>query len=135
MKVLFYTGPAEENGEKIQSVVEALVPKQKIEIYRTTKTLSQRLRRPIGSLTLAVLFTATQEDFQDLLSLHDLLCDLRIVLILPDRDTETVSKGLTLRPRFFSFADSDFTEVSAVLAKMLKVYSEKSTIGKSNGKS
>lgn len=133
MKILFYASPQRDDGEKVRSIIEALVPKQRIETYRTTDTLSRRLRRPIGGLTIALLFTSTKEDFHDLLSLHDLLTDLRILLILPDREADTVSKALSLRPRFFTYADSDFSEVSAVLAKMLKVYGSKSMVEKSDG--
>jgi len=53
--------------------------------------------------------------------LSDWLWDTRIILILPDRDRETITNGLKLRPRFFTYADEDFGEVAAVLAKMLGV--------------
>ncbi|MCD6199973.1 MAG: hypothetical protein J7K15_15635, partial [Deltaproteobacteria bacterium] len=52
-------------------------------------------------------------------SVRDLIWDLRLILILPDREAGTIAKGHILRPRFLTYLDSDFTEVAAVLKKML----------------
>jgi len=45
---------------------------------------------------------------------------MRIILILPDEDNETITMGHTLFPRFSTYADSDFKDVAAVLKKMIR---------------
>lgn len=119
MNVLLSTTVMEGPGAQLQRVVEELVPKEKIEICRTIDSLTRRLRRPRYNLALAVLLAANREDLLDLLSIRDLLDGIRIILLLPDRDMDTIAKGHTLRPRFLTYADSDFLDVAAVLRKML----------------
>ncbi|NVM57217.1 MAG: hypothetical protein HWN51_03755 [Desulfobacterales bacterium] len=70
-------------------------------------------------MDIAVLLAASREELSDILSIRDLLTDIRVILVLPDRDDDTIAKGHTLRPRFFTYADSDFVEIAAVLSKML----------------
>ena len=69
---------------------------------------------------MAVLLAASKGQLSELLSLRELLNDVRIILILPDRGRETISQGHLLRPRFLSYADGDLTDVIAVLSKMLE---------------
>ncbi|MBW1741791.1 MAG: hypothetical protein JRJ42_11835 [Deltaproteobacteria bacterium] len=119
MNLLFYKPGTNEAGEQLQRVIEALVPRRKTEIYRTMESLSGRLRQSKYDLAIAVLLAASSEDLMELLSIRDLLDDVRIILVLPDRENDTIRKGHTLRPRFLTYADSNFVDVSAVLSKML----------------
>ncbi len=52
-------------------------------------------------------------------SMKDLIGDIRIILILPDTEGDTISLGHKLYPRFASYADGNFKDVAAVLEKML----------------
>ena len=54
-----------------------------------------------------------------MLSLRKLLSDLRLILILPDRDRDTVMSAHALRPRFLTYADGNLDDIAAVLRKML----------------
>jgi hypothetical protein len=47
--------------------------------------------------------------------MEHLLRDMRIILILPNDRPRTVSEEDALRPRFIRFADSDMSDVGAVL--------------------
>jgi hypothetical protein len=122
MKLICYANPDDEAGQRVRDVVHGLVPKSNTEVCLSAENLSRRLRQPGNGFSLAVLLTTSQNALSEILSLSDLLHDLRIILILPDRQKDTVARALTLRPRFLTFSDSDFTELSAVLGKMLKTY-------------
>jgi hypothetical protein len=117
--LLYATGPR-GTGKQLQKVIEGLFPENKTEIYRTIDGLSDRLRRPRYDLAVAVLLAASKQDLLDLLSIRDLLDDLRVILLLPNREKDTITKGHTLRPRFLTYADSDFLDVAAVLSKMVR---------------
>jgi len=119
MKLFLYAPDRSRSGKRLQRVIEALVSKEDTEIYRTTDGLTFRLRQPRHDPHIAVLLAASREDLSDILSLRDLLCDVRIMLVLPDRERDTIVKGHTLRPRFVTYADSDFVEMAAVLSKVL----------------
>lgn len=120
MNLIFYGAVTEGAWERLQRVIEALVPEEKIEIYRSIDRLAHRLRQPTYNLDIAILLATTREDLLNIISLSDLLEDIRIILVLPDRELDTIRKGHSLRPRFLSYADSDFAEVAAVLSKMVE---------------
>lgn len=119
MNLLFYAPVADATGNRLQRVVEALVLPEEIEICRTMAGLLAALRRPTHDLIIAVLLAATNEDLTGFLALRPLLSNVRVILILPDRDNETVARAHFMRPRFLAYADSDFIDVAAVLHKML----------------
>ncbi|HVO67640.1 MAG TPA: hypothetical protein VMT12_14285 [Syntrophales bacterium] len=119
MKVLLYSSMETESGERLQRAIEVLVLKDRTEIYRTTEKFLLRLHQPLDEPVIVVLLASSKKDLMDILSLHDLLLDMQIILILPDTDNDTVAKGHLLRPRLITLCDSDFLEVAAVLCKMM----------------
>ncbi len=125
MNLIFYANGKNGAGERLRVLIEAQIPKRRIKIYRTIKGLSRRLRRPRYDVAITVLFASGREDLQDLFSIRDLLWDLRIILILPDGEADTIAKGHKLFPRFLSYADGNFEDVAAVLEKMLKLVSSR----------
>ncbi|TSA07140.1 MAG: hypothetical protein D4R73_10185 [Deltaproteobacteria bacterium] len=118
--LVYYGTVADGAGQRLQRVIEGLVPKEKLEVYGTSGGLARRLRQPLSDVTMAVVLAATREDFSRILSICDLLYYVRIILILPDREEDTIAKGHSLRPRFVTYADSDFLDVAAVLGKVLR---------------
>jgi hypothetical protein len=116
MNLFFYST---ETGGQLQRLVEALVPEEKVEVYRTIRRLSERFYLPRHSMSVAVLHARSKRELVDIVSLGHLFDDVRIILILPDRKEETIALGHRLRPRFLTFGDDDFTEVLGVLGKML----------------
>ena len=122
MSLLFYSTSAKGQGKKLHRVIEVLVLKREIEIFRTIESLTRRLHRPgLGhNMTIAVFLAASKEELSELVSIRNLLADFRIILVLPDTRDDTISKGHTLSPRFLTYQDGDFLDVAAVLGKMLR---------------
>jgi hypothetical protein len=108
-----------EPGKRLQRMIRDLVPRERLEIYRTFSSFSDRLRKPMDDTPVAVILASSEDDLLTILSIGNLLYDVRFILILPDREDPTVAIGHSLRPRFLSYADSDFREVTAVLGKMI----------------
>jgi hypothetical protein len=125
MRLLLYTPVSEGAGEQLQKMIKELVSENNVEIYRSIESLAHRLRQPTNDLPIAVLHAASREDLSDIVSIRGLLRDVRIILVLPDRDENTIAQGHTLRPRFLSYTDSDFANISAVLEKWLESYATK----------
>ena len=115
MQMLFYAKNGA--GENILNSIESLF--SEVEVFRSMIGLSARFRQPLEDPTITVLIAQTREELENLLLIRDLLRDVRIVLVLPDRDAETIAKGHVLQPRFFSYLDADAGQVNAVLKKML----------------
>ena len=119
MDLIIYSSIMEGAGERLQKMIEAVVPTEGKKICRTIEGLSHRLRQPAKKPVVAVLLANDRKDLLNILSIRDLLCDIRLILILPDREEDTLTKGHTLGPRYLTYSDSDFWEVAAVLGKML----------------
>lgn len=119
MNLLLYSPTRDAAGKRLQRVIEAFVLPHEVKICRTMQGMSTALRRPNHHLTTGVLLAATKDELTGFLSIRELLDNLRVILVLPDRDDKTVTKAHGLRPRFVAYTDSDFIDVAAVLNKML----------------
>jgi hypothetical protein len=118
MKLLFYAPVGDAVGERLRKMIEALVPEGEREMCRTLDALSRMLLQPKYDLGIVVLLASTREELWKLLSIRDLLDDVRIVLVLPDREDDTITKGHILRPRFVTYTDGNFVDIAAVINKM-----------------
>jgi uncharacterized protein (DUF302 family) len=72
-----------------------------------------------------VIAVTDKGDLQDISSLQELLWPLRIILLLPDGDDETVAVGHSIRPRFVSYSNYDLDDVVAILNKMIEDHDSK----------
>ncbi len=120
MNLLIYSRPGDGDGRRITEKIKIEFAEEKIEILDSIKDLAGRLQEPKILPRVAVLHASTREELLDLVSFADLLQDMRIVLILPDRDPETVARGHRLRPRFLSDREGDFSEVAVILKRLLR---------------
>jgi hypothetical protein len=119
LRILLYSESTEGPAARLCRIIQTFIPKRELGFVRTLEDLSCRLREPKDDEVIAVLIAASGDELRELLSLGDLLMDLRIILVLPNKDGETVANGHRLRPRFLTYADSNFIDVAAVLGKML----------------
>ena len=119
MNLLVYAAKSDGVAQHLQQVVAEIVPKKNLQIYRNFNSLSYRLQQPMNGLKIAILMAGNDQDLNDFISLQDLLSELRIILILPDREPGTFAMGHKLGPRYMTYTDSDFQDVKAVLSKMI----------------
>ena len=120
MNIVFYAnGKDEVLSKRLQKVIERTVSQKGLEIFQTYKDFSKRIQRLPRKIEVAVLLAQSSDQLLELVSLKDYLEDIRIILILPNMERETISKGHLLRPRFVDYVDGDFSNVGAVLEKMI----------------
>ena len=120
MKMLLYLPHEDGVGTKLLGIIEGLAVNGKIEIYRSIDSLVQRLRKPTFDIDVFILIASNKKQLSEVLLIKERLRDIKIILILPDRESDSISRGHELYPRFVSYIDSDFKEVGAVLEKMMK---------------
>lgn len=116
MDVLFYA--PEGVGDDIRRAVSGVIPV--LEVYRTLEALTARFRQVLEQPAITVLVVRDRDELEGLLSMRTALRDTRTVLVLPDRRTDTISRGHYLEPRFMTYLDQKPEEVAAVLIKMVK---------------
>jgi len=89
--ILFYANGAEETSRSLLAEIEYVVKATEIEISRTAEDLTSRLCQFKCNLEVAVLMASSRKELRDLISIQDLFGDIRIILILPDRDRDIIS--------------------------------------------
>lgn len=119
MAVIFYLPACERRGEELLNCMMAELSPKETETYRYFTDLRQRLQCPFPDINVAVLLCLTKDDLQEIFTLGEFLMELRIILVLPDDDTETIIKGHNLRPRYLSWLDNDVFDVVTVLKRMV----------------
>ncbi|MBF0496916.1 MAG: hypothetical protein HQK58_10155 [Deltaproteobacteria bacterium] len=124
MNMLFYAKTDDGLAGRLRSEIETLIPKPDLEICRTMDGLSRRLRQPLKDLSLGIVFTDSKEDLLGLLLIRDLLLDIKMILILPNREDNTVAVGHALYPRFMSYTDGGLQDVVEVVRKYLTINAE-----------
>ena len=69
---------------------------------------------------VAVVMVSDKEELFLLAEKKKIWDKFKTVLVLPNDESKTISLGHSLSPRFVTYMDSDFSDVEAVLGKMLK---------------
>lgn len=117
--IMVYSKAKNGIGAKLQKAVETVLPRATVETFHSISRLSERLQRPALNFPIVVLLAMNREDLEHIVAIQELLFDSRIVLVLPDKEDDTLALGHTLRPRFVSYHDSSFKDVGSVLNKMM----------------
>jgi hypothetical protein len=118
MTVFFLSNSKNEAKKLLLRVLDMIVPKNKITLINDANELEHHLRQQVYENLIAVLFPSDKSELMNIISLNNLLTDIPIILVLPDRETNTIAMGHKLRARFITYADSDFLDVTAVMMKM-----------------
>jgi hypothetical protein len=120
MKIFLYSKVSDHSIDRLGKIIKSHLPKVEMVVHRTIDDLSQGLRQPIEDSGVAILLVSNQEDLKNILSIRHLFQNIRIILLLPNKEIEIVTLAHQLRPRFLAHINSDLAEITAVLKKMLK---------------
>jgi hypothetical protein len=120
LKILLYLPHEDAIGDRLLRTIEGLAINKKIEIYRKIYLLTQRLTEPTYDIDVSILMIPNKKQLTGILLICELLRDIKTILILPDRERDTISRGHELYPRFVSYIDSDFNDLGAILENMVK---------------
>lgn len=90
-----------------------------LECYSNLQDLLQRLHQPPLNLRIGVLSICSEAELDRLVSIKELLADMRLVLVLPDNHSRTLSKAHALAPRFITFDGAGMTPLVSVVEKMM----------------
>lgn len=121
MKLIFYEQIGNDIAPQLIGMMSAKPEKDEVHVYGTINELSLELAKLSNYSFILVIIAKDSEDLVRLQEIKGLLRDIRTIVILPDRESETVKLGHALQPRYLTFTDADVSEVSRVLAKMLEL--------------
>ncbi len=106
------------SGRRLERIINKAVSGAETVFFRTFQHLGSYLRQPGIRPVTIVLLAETNRILNHMVSNRELLNDFRIILVLPDRTRAAATAGFRMYPRYISYIDSDFSDISAVLKKM-----------------
>ncbi len=118
MTILCYAPSGNLDAEHLFAEIETVLPAHDTQRCHSREELVSLDLRLAHQDTLLVLFIVDREALDEMLSIKGVLRQHKIILILPDSEPKTVSKGHSLYPRFVAYLDGDLGHVALVLAKM-----------------
>lgn len=119
MKVIFFLPESTSVLERFQGLVELVNSQAEAVVTRTIDDLTHNLRQPKHDLAFVVFFTCSKQELLNIIDLSGLLKDVRIIIVLPDRDTDTIRMGHKLYPRFLTDIEDKSNTLELVINKML----------------
>lgn len=122
MASIIYIPSVIDLERRFLALLEMAIPKKKFEICHSIGELSARLGMPLSNVNVAVIFAVTRDEITRIISLGDLMADVKSILVLADDDRDTIMKAHTLRPRYITWLDSDFRNIMNVLRNMVDLY-------------
>ncbi|HOC59623.1 MAG TPA: hypothetical protein PKN70_06725 [Smithellaceae bacterium] len=118
MNVFFLSDMKSDTRKRLQRTLEYMLPRKNIKYLRSVQDLEAQLRKSSTKTPLTVILYVSRPKLSHLSSIKDLLEDARLILILQNKNAETIALGHALRPRFVTFDDGDFLDIASVLMKM-----------------
>jgi len=117
MSFVFFSPKTEFEGRKFLELAKSTLPDNKFRSFRTLAGLSGYLKN-FPSPELAILLAADQKELAALASLKKDMNGSKIILLLPDRQDDSLKLSAVLSPLLTCFLDDGYSDVAAVLARM-----------------
>lgn len=121
MQLLFYAGRNNKNEKRLATEIQAAAtPGMEIERFTRLDDLRDRLRSIVEPNSIMVLAAVNKRELRKMQAFRDMLIEIYIILVIPDRQENTVKLAHLLRPRFLSSVEDDFTDLNQIVAKMIR---------------
>ena len=130
MQLLFYSSGEDQHDKRLEAAVRKVIPESQIAFFKSLEDFRERLQRPVEPDSIAVLSASNRQELRRMQALRELLPEIYVILVVPDRKKGTIELAHLLLPRFLSPIESDFTDLSQVVNKMY-TNSQSSRHGKS----
>jgi len=117
--ILIYANLKDSSKERLFNEI-SIIPKLGPIIVHDHESFAHVLKWNVSDPRVIVFLALDHDDLAFVLSQKKFLSDYRLIMILPDSNEESISKGHSLYPRFLTYRDGDFKDVAAVLEKMLE---------------
>jgi len=120
MIILFYFSSEDGTGEMLQRIMTRFTAAAEVKVFRNWGIFVKNLMKPRVNTAIAVILLSQREELLDAVSVRDLIHEYKLILILPDKEEETISLAHSLRPNFMTYKMGNLHELEIVLKKMLR---------------
>lgn len=121
MSILMYVPRDNEAGEQLLQCLDDFIANNEVELVRSLVGFSSRVRKPLGTHDIAVLMPPDEISLAWLLELYldKFMNNLRLIIILPEQNDESLKIAHCMCPRYLTDIHSNFSDIKAVLYNML----------------
>ena len=120
VRFIFFSTQKGKKHEEILSFAEKLFLPSEISIHSKAKEFSKAVVELGSDQRLILILAASSDDLAQILPFRDLLENRSVILILPDSKKDTMTRALSLYPRYIDYIRNDLKDVFLVLKKMVK---------------
>ncbi len=115
MHIHLYISEMAKEGDRLWTVLKDAMPGVPFIQYHGTGAVGRVIPVGYNEKIVAVIMVAERDELAALARRENTWGRLKTILVLPDRDPETVSLGHKLRPSYIAFSDGCFADVVTVL--------------------
>lgn len=120
VRFIFFSRQKGKKHEQILGFAERLFLPSEISIHSKAKEFSKAVVEPGSDQQIILILAGSSSDLARILPFRDLLINRPVVLILPNSETDTMNRALSLYPRYIDYIQNDLKAVFPVLKKMVK---------------
>lgn len=120
VRFIFFSTQNGKKHEEILSFAEKFFLPSEISIHSKAEDFSKAVVEPGFDQRIILILAASSDDLAQILPFRDLLENRPVILILPNSETDTMTRALSLYPRYIDYIQNDLKDVFPVLKKMIK---------------
>lgn len=112
-----------QNGKKHKEILgfaKELFFAAEISILSGVEGLSKAIHEPGFDHQIILILAGSSHDLYKILPYRDLLEDRPVIVIVPDSEKDTMTRALSLYPRYIDYIQNDSKDVYLVLKKMVR---------------
>jgi len=133
MELLLYAPVSQDVRERVVDTLEPVVPDDSMRVCSTIGNLYRNLQTSRQHLTIAVLVLSNRNDLKKLRSIRPMFQGVRVLLVLPDTEEETIAMAHRFQPRYLTFVDKNIPALATVVDRMRKSTHRKEGLGDNKG--
>jgi len=120
MTYIYYANKYTDAGKTLHQKLCSAFGKSWMKRCRTFAEFSKRLHGPLHDVSAVVLLISNRKEWEAVLSVKDILWDIKVIIIFSSHADISQVEILALRPRFLTWTDSDLSNVVDVLGNIMK---------------
>jgi hypothetical protein len=129
VELLLYAPVTQDVRERVVDTLEPVLPEDSMRVCSTIGNLYRNLQMPKQHPTIAVLVLSDRKDLLKLRSIRPMFRDVRVLLVLPDTEEETIAMAHRFQPRYLTFVDKNIPALATVVDRMRKSTHRKGDLG------
>ncbi len=118
MHIVVYANSDSRTCERLNRAIDLVELEDPPEVHADVSLFCQRFRSMEAHPDIIIIMPSSHEELDILIRFQALFENTRTIVILPEREHATLSKGHKFHPSYITYNDDDFKEVTAILTHL-----------------